>query len=502
MWSSDQVSDVVILRALGLGDFLTAVPAYRGLRRAFSDASITLAAPAVLEPLAALTGALDGLLPVNGLGELSAMSPPPDLAVNLHGTGPQSIEDLLATGARRLLTHRHSQYPYIAGPDWCEDMHEVERWARLLIMEGIPADPAELGLAKPTQSPGIRQAVIVHPGAKAPARRWPVSRFGTVARALALAGHSVCITGSASERDRCLAVARSAGLGSDWVMAGDLDLGGLAALVADARLVISGDTGIAHLASAYATPSVVLFGPTPPGRWGPPAQAPATVIWRGVTGDPHGRRIDPTLLDVGTDEVLEAAEARLAATNRKVVTNNIGSARNRVVRDHLVREASPSWSGRRVLRLSSQTQAGPVNPAVVTHPGQPAEQRANEARGNHADGHDDASGSERALIQGETREAVHLSKKVEACASQPAGNSNQDRHDHGPEPHTEALLESVESSHPAGHVSAGEIGHEYDGEQYDAADKADRLSLSWRWVGDVDSAAQPERRADAGHEGS
>jgi ADP-heptose:LPS heptosyltransferase len=104
-------------------------------------------------------------------------------------------------------------------------------------------------------------------------------------------------------------------------LAGNLDLGGLAALVASARLVVSGDTGIAHLASAYATPSVVLFGPTSPARWGPPAKAPSTVIWRGVTGDPHGRQVDPGLLDIGSDDVLEAAEARLRP-NRKVVTND------------------------------------------------------------------------------------------------------------------------------------------------------------------------------------
>jgi hypothetical protein len=39
--------------------------------------------------------------------------------------------------------------------------------------------------------------------------------------------------------------------------------------------------------------------------------SPATVIWRGVTGNPHGRQADPALLDIGSDEVLEAAEARL-----------------------------------------------------------------------------------------------------------------------------------------------------------------------------------------------
>jgi ADP-heptose:LPS heptosyltransferase len=303
--------NVLILRALGLGDFLTAVPAYRGLRHAFPEATITLAGPAVLEPLAALTGAIDQLLPVNGLGELSEMSPSPDLAVNLHGAGPESIGDLLATGAWRLLTHSHPRYPGIAGPGWCEEVHEVERWTRLLTLEGIPADPTDLQLAKPAHSSAILDAVIMHPGAKAEARRWPVSRFAEVARGLGVAGHRVVITGSASERARCLAVAGLAGLGQDSVVAGELDLGGLAALVAGARLVVSGDTGIAHLASAYATPSVILFGPTSPERWGPPAKNPATVLWRGVTGDPHGQRVNPALLAIESDEVLEAAEARL-----------------------------------------------------------------------------------------------------------------------------------------------------------------------------------------------
>lgn len=309
------VSNILILRAIGLGDFLTGVPAYRGLRQAFPEARITLAAPPVLEPLARLTGAIDRVLPVNGLGELAAQPRPPSLAVNLHGAGPQSIRDLLTTGACRLITYRHPQYPQISGPPWCEEMHEVERWTELLTAVGVSADPKALHLAVPTQPPAIRNAVIVHPGAGAEARRWPVDRFGTVAAALASAGHSVVITGSAAERSRCLALARCADLDQDAVLAGNLDLTDLAALVASARLVISGDTGIAHLASAYATPAVILFGPTSPTRWGPPAGGPATAIWRGVTGDPHGRSVDQALLEIGSDEVLEAAEARLGDLN-------------------------------------------------------------------------------------------------------------------------------------------------------------------------------------------
>jgi len=312
---SGEASQILVLRAIGLGDFLTGVPAYRGLRNAFPDATITLAAPAVLEPLALLTGAIDRVLPVTGLGELPPLPAPPDLAVNLHGAGPQSIADLLATRPRRLISHRHPQYLQISGPEWCEEMHEVERWTSLLGAAGIPADPGELHLAKPTQAPAVPNAVIVHPGASAEARRWPVDRFGAVAGALAASGHSVVLTGSAAERSRCFAVARRGGLDQDSVLAGDLDLAGLAALLADARLLISGDTGIAHLATAYATPSVLLFGPTSPLRWGPPAGAPSTVIWRGATGNPHGRWVDPALLEIVSDEVLEAAEARLGDPN-------------------------------------------------------------------------------------------------------------------------------------------------------------------------------------------
>jgi ADP-heptose:LPS heptosyltransferase len=210
-----------------------------------------------------------------------------------------------------LITHSHPQYPEITGPEWRAELHEVQRWTRLLTLEGIPADPGALRLAEPTQTPAVLGAVIVHPGASAEARRWPVNRFAEVVQRLALDGYQVVITGSAKERTRCLAVAGTAGLNEGCVLAGKLDLGELAALVAAARLLISGDTGIAHLASAYATPSVVLFGPTSPTQWGPPAGGPATVIWRGDTGDPHGRWVHPALLEIGSDEVLAAAEARL-----------------------------------------------------------------------------------------------------------------------------------------------------------------------------------------------
>jgi len=83
------------------------------------------------------------------------------------------------------------------------------------------------------------------------------------------------------------------------------DLGLLLRVVDAARIVVCGDTGIAHVATAVRTPSVVLFGPQSPARWGPPATRPWHVaLWAGRWGDPHGERPDPGLLELGVLDVL------------------------------------------------------------------------------------------------------------------------------------------------------------------------------------------------------
>lgn len=257
--------DMLVLRALGIGDLLVAVPALRGLRRVCDR--LVLAAPGWLAPLAGLTGCVDELLPTPGLGALRYDEP--DVAVNLHGAGPESVADLVATRPGRLLSHRHPTFPAVAGPEWVEEQHEVLRWCRLLAWHGVPADPGDLGLLRPQVASVTPGAAVVHPGASAASRRWGVDRFAAVARSLA-ADHRVVVTGSAAERDLASAVAAGAGLPESAVLAGQLDLADLAAVVADAAVVVCNDTGVGHLATAYGVPSVVLFGPTPPERWGPP----------------------------------------------------------------------------------------------------------------------------------------------------------------------------------------------------------------------------------------
>ncbi|PWU53726.1 glycosyl transferase [Micromonospora globispora] len=296
---------ILVLRALGVGDLATAVPALRGLRAGFPDRELVLAAPGWLAPLAELVGGIDRVLPTDGPDRLPWPGPPPELAVNLHGRGPQSHRALAATRPGRLLAFANAEAGHADGPAWDDDEHEVHRWCRLLHRYGVPADPADLTLRRPSAAEVPAGATVVHPGSKINAKRWPAERFAAVGRELTRRGHRVVLTGSADERDLAARVAHDAGLPPEAVLAGRTDLAELAALVAGARLVVSGDTGVAHLATGYGTASVVLFGTVSPARWGPPPDRPRHRVIDATSRVGHG--MDWSGVDgVGTAATLAA----------------------------------------------------------------------------------------------------------------------------------------------------------------------------------------------------
>ena len=314
---------VLVLRALGLGDFLTALPALRALGDALPDHRRVLAMPAVLAPLARVAGAADDVLDVRGLMPLPALEGPPDLAVNLHGRGPESHGALLATRPRRLVAFRHPDVPETAwAPRWREDEHATRRWCRLLEAHGIACDADRLDLVPVGQPlpvaapPDAHGATLIHPGAVSSARRWPAERFAAVARSERQRGRTVIVTGSASETALAHSIARAAGLDAGAVYAGRTSLLELAALVAAAARVVCGDTGVAHLATALRTPSLVLFGPTSPAVWGPPPErARHRVLWAGRAGDPHAETLDAGLAQISVGDVLTALDAMAVETS-------------------------------------------------------------------------------------------------------------------------------------------------------------------------------------------
>jgi ADP-heptose:LPS heptosyltransferase len=304
------VKTAVVLRPLGLGDLLTGVPAIRAIRTAVPDHRLVLATTEALRPLAGLIDAVDEVLAARELEPLDWSGPPPGLAVDLHGKGPASHEIVAALRPARLLTFDSAGYP---GPTWYPDEHEVRRWCRLVSEGlGVTGDPDALDLAEPPVDPPARGVAVVHPGAAFPGRRWPPDRFAAVARHLAGEGHDVRITGGPGEVELARSVAAAAGLAPGAVLAGRTTSLELAAVIAHARLVVCGDTGVAHLATAYRRPSVVLFGPVSPELWGPPARPEHVVLWHGWvhqgTGDPWGTELDPALEKITVAEALRAVD--------------------------------------------------------------------------------------------------------------------------------------------------------------------------------------------------
>ncbi|MDY0814529.1 glycosyltransferase family 9 protein [Kitasatospora purpeofusca] len=319
MSAADGRSRLLVLRALGLGDLLTGIPALRALRRHFPGHELVLAAPGRLAPAAAATGCVDRLLATGATGrrvpgELRWDGPAPVLAVDLHGCGEESLRPLRALRPRRLIGYAATE---AGGAGWRADEHERDRWCRLLRSHGIPADATDLLIRRPAARSPAPGAVVLHPGADAGARRWPADRFAAVARALRRTGRPVVVTAGAGEAGLAQEVAALAGLPPGSVVGGtaDVPFETLAALVAGASAVVAGDTGLSHLATALGTASVTLFGPVSPRLWGPPADARHRILWRpdrpedDRPGDAHGEAPDPRLLRIGPEDVLSELRA-------------------------------------------------------------------------------------------------------------------------------------------------------------------------------------------------
>jgi ADP-heptose:LPS heptosyltransferase len=153
---------------------------------------------------------------------------------------------------------------------------EPERALSLVRAGGceLPAgDDGALQVRTPDALPGDLESalpaepfVVFHPGAAVPARRPSAGRSAEMVAALRRAGHRVVVTGGNDERE----------LTAEVSVAGAVDLGGrtsmatLAAVYARAAVVVTPNTGPAHLAAAVGAPVVSLFAPVvPASQWAP-----------------------------------------------------------------------------------------------------------------------------------------------------------------------------------------------------------------------------------------
>lgn len=181
------------------------------------------------------------------------------------------------------LAHCHEN-PYQLLTSWIIDpepaktvRHEVQRQLNLVAAVGCHTEDTRLSLRfshaaqrrvrECLQRHGVNETrpwVVIHPGASAPSRRYPAEGFAEAARRLRLEhGCTVVFTGSAEE-ESLVAQIRQMMRGPSTSLVGMLDLEELAALLAQAPLLIANNTGPVHVAAAVGTPVVDLYALTNP----------------------------------------------------------------------------------------------------------------------------------------------------------------------------------------------------------------------------------------------
>jgi ADP-heptose:LPS heptosyltransferase len=335
---------IAVFRALQLGDMLCSVPALRALRRAWPDAHITLIGlpwatrfverfPSLIDELVVFPGARgfpeqeesDAGLP----RFFAAMRDRRfDLAIQMHGSGGPANDIVSQFGAASYAGFRQ---PHEARDDgfiaWPEDLPEPHRYLALMRALGIdatddalwfpltPHDRCEYAALETRHGIEPERLIVLHPGAQLPSRRWPAARFAQVADALSAHGWQIAITGTSNEAAITAAVL-GAMAAPALHLTGSTTLGGLAALVARARLVVCNDTGVSHVAAAMRTPSTVIASGSDTRRWAPLDRARHRVLADyppcrpcAFRDCPYGH---PCALNVSVERVVEAALDQLA----------------------------------------------------------------------------------------------------------------------------------------------------------------------------------------------
>ncbi|MGL4512452.1 MAG: glycosyltransferase family 9 protein [Lacipirellulaceae bacterium] len=157
---------------------------------------------------------------------------------------------------------------------------------------------------------------VVNPGATWDSKLWDMERFGAVAARLGERRglRSLVVWGGARERAWADRIAAASG---GWAtVAEPTSLSELAALLRQARLMLSADTGPLHLAVAVGAPTVGLYGATNPEDCGPYGEPHAAVIKLRHEGGRRERRNanNRAMLQISTDDAWQACETVLCRT--------------------------------------------------------------------------------------------------------------------------------------------------------------------------------------------
>jgi lipopolysaccharide heptosyltransferase II len=325
-WS--HVRNLLCVRLDNLGDVLMTTPAFRALKHSLPGCRLTLLASRAGVPAAPYIPEIDETIEFHApwMKGTEHADADRDLAM-IHALRTRRFDAaiiftaysqsphpaaLLCQLARIPLRLAHCrENPYHLLSDWINDpephrtvRHEVQRQLDLVAAIGCTTNDERLSFTVPhadaawararLRAIGIdlqRPWLLLHPGASAPSRRYPPALWTRAANLLAAGLHCPLVfSGDASEVQLVESI-RDGLAHPSYSLAGKLDLGKFAAVLAQAPLLLSNNSGPVHLAAALGTPVVDLYALTNPQHT--PWRVPSRVLYHEVPCAPCYKSICP-----------------------------------------------------------------------------------------------------------------------------------------------------------------------------------------------------------------
>ena len=336
------VRRVLIVRLRSIGDTVLCTPSLIALKRFLPEAQVDILLEDWVAPILDGFESVDNVLTVEpgAVGRFAVARNirrrKYDVVFNLHG-GTTATFFVATSGARHRVGYSNYQYSFLynhllSSPSdfWKRDAtHSAEQQLALLGFLGVPVEDrpkshlavTESSMAsletKLTPQFSIHEPfAIIHPLAASKTKEWQIEKFARTAEFLTDKGLGVAVVGTTNDSavlDELQSLSRVA-----IKQMTNLTLPELTALASKAKLFVGNDSGVAHIAAAVQTPSVVVFGSSNRDHWRPWTDAPNEVVYEKFACQPcPGRECkefgDPKcILTLPTEKVFAAIERVLA----------------------------------------------------------------------------------------------------------------------------------------------------------------------------------------------
>ena len=332
------VKRVLVVRLRSIGDTVLATPSLIALKRFLPDAQIDILLEDWVASLLDGFEAVDNVLTV-GDGSAARLKAAQlirgmhyDVVFNLHG-GTTSTFLSFASGARHRVGFSNYQYNFLynqllssAADFWDQKiLHSAEQQLALLGFTGVPVadrprsrlivtDKGRTARVSEWQERG--QYALMHPTSAFFTKQWATENYARTAEFLAERGFQTIAV--AAKHETSVLEKLKAESRVPIVTFDDLTLPEITALASKAKLFVGNDSGIAHIAAAVQTPTVVIFGSSNRNHWRPWTDAPNEIVYEEFPCQPcpgyeckeFGK--PKCILSVRTDSVFEAIERVLA----------------------------------------------------------------------------------------------------------------------------------------------------------------------------------------------